>query len=92
MTSTEMKVATVEAESTDNMATLPVSRAHNDTDAEKNNAIRDMDLKHVQPKPDKRYTINYLNNTFISKFLYQFLSVIYFITHFHIITYNLALF
>lgn len=53
----ELKVATVEVESVDNMATLPVSRAYggNDTVAEKNNANnKEMELKKVQPKPDKR--------------------------------------
>lgn len=52
-----MKVATVEVESVDNMATLPVSRAHGNADsmAEKNNAAnKEMELKKVQPKPDKR--------------------------------------
>ncbi|KAF2879144.1 hypothetical protein ILUMI_27030, partial [Ignelater luminosus] len=53
----EVKVATVEVESVDNMATLPVSRAHgggNDAIAEKNNAAnKEMELKKVQPKPDK---------------------------------------
>lgn len=55
----EVKVATVEVESVDNMATLPVSRAHGgnaDIVAEKNNAAnKEMELKKVQPKPDKRY-------------------------------------
>lgn len=54
----ELKVATVEVESIDNMATLPVSaRAHGGTDAaaEKNNvANKEMELKNVQPKPAKR--------------------------------------
>jgi hypothetical protein len=56
----ELKVATVEVESVDNMATLPVSRAHggNDSVAEKNNATnKEMELKNVQPKPYKRYTL-----------------------------------
>ncbi|XP_031339922.1 proton channel OtopLc isoform X6 [Photinus pyralis] len=62
----EVKVATVEVEaSVDNMATLPVSRAHgggggggNDTTAEKNNTTnKEMELKRVQPKPDKRTSL-----------------------------------
>lgn len=57
----EVKVSTVEVESIDNMATLPVSRAHgggNDFLAEKNNAAnKEMELKKVQPKPDKRYLL-----------------------------------
>lgn len=56
----ELKVATVEVESVDNMATLPVSRAHGGSDsiAEKNNAAnKEMELKKVQPKPDKRYNV-----------------------------------
>lgn len=57
----ELKVATVEVESVDNMATLPVSRAYSGNDnviAEKNNANnKEMELKKVQPKPDKRYYV-----------------------------------
>lgn len=59
----ELKVATVEVESVDNMATLPVSRAHGGSDivAEKNNATnKEMELKKVQSKPDKRW--NYLSS------------------------------
>ena len=53
----EMKVATVDLESTDNMATLPVSRvSHGSSDiAEKNNAAnKEMELKNVMPKPLQR--------------------------------------
>lgn len=55
----EVKVATVEVESSvDNMATLPVSRAQQHQqhqEVEKNNAAnKEMELKKVQPKPDKR--------------------------------------
>lgn len=52
----ELKVATVEVESVDNMATLPVSRAaHTDSTIERNNvANKEMELKNVQPKPSKR--------------------------------------
>lgn len=56
----EVKVATVEVESSvDNMATLPVSRAQqHHQEAEKNNAAnKEMELKKVQPKPDKRYPL-----------------------------------
>lgn len=58
----EMKVSTVEVESVDNMATLPVSRVHGgnaaDVIAEKNNAAnKEMELKKVQHKPDKRYNL-----------------------------------
>uniref|UniRef100_A0A182PV16 Otopetrin n=1 Tax=Anopheles epiroticus TaxID=199890 RepID=A0A182PV16_9DIPT len=64
----EMKVATVDVESNDNMATLPVSRAHgaggapagggsSDT-AEKNNAAnKEMELKNVMPKPLQRTSL-----------------------------------
>lgn len=56
MLSGEVKVSTVEVESLDNMATLPVSRAHHGGDTEKANAVnKEMELKKVQPKPDKRY-------------------------------------
>nr|CAD7577289.1 unnamed protein product [Timema californicum] len=58
----EVKVATVEvAESVDNMATLPVSRAHgggtggSDVTAEKNNFTnKEMELKKVRPQPLKK--------------------------------------
>lgn len=54
----EVKVATVDVESGDNMATLPVSRSHttgsNDS-AEKNNAAnKEMELKNVMPQPLQR--------------------------------------
>lgn len=53
----EVKVATVEVESVDNMATLPVSRAHagNESNDKNNASNKEMELKYVQPKPDKRY-------------------------------------
>lgn len=57
MVNSEVKVSTVEVESVDNMATLPVSRAHGagaDSNNEKNTANKEMELKYVQPKPDKR--------------------------------------
>lgn len=53
----DVKVATVEVESVDNMATLPVSRAHGGSDvtAEKNNVTnKEMELKKVRPQPLKR--------------------------------------
>lgn len=56
----DVKVSTVDVESSDNMATLPVSRAHTgSTDtAEKNNAAnKEMELKNVMPKPLQRYSI-----------------------------------
>lgn len=59
----EVKVATVDVESGDNMATLPVSRAHtSSTDtAEKNNAAnKEMELKNVMPKPLQRYSIRWM--------------------------------
>lgn len=63
----EVKVATVDVESGDNMATLPVSRSHttgsNDS-AEKNNAAnKEMELKNVMPQPLQRL---------ISQFYYFF--------------------
>lgn len=54
----DSKISTVDVESGDNMATLPVSRAHtSSTDtAEKNNAAnKEMELKNVMPKPLERY-------------------------------------
>ncbi|XP_017772758.1 PREDICTED: uncharacterized protein LOC108559895 isoform X2 [Nicrophorus vespilloides] len=54
----EVKVATVDVESIDNMATLPVSRAQGGCDAEKHNsANKEMELKKVQAKPDKRTSL-----------------------------------
>lgn len=57
MVNSEVKVSTVEVEAVDNMATLPVSRAHGGSESnnEKSNAVKEMELKYVQPKPDKRY-------------------------------------
>uniref|UniRef100_A0A0A1XIF8 Otopetrin-2 n=1 Tax=Zeugodacus cucurbitae TaxID=28588 RepID=A0A0A1XIF8_ZEUCU len=57
----EVKVATVDVESGDNMATLPVSRSHttgsNDS-AEKNNAAnKEMELKNVMPQPLQRTSL-----------------------------------
>lgn len=56
----DVKVSTVDVESGDNMATLPVSRVHtgsSGTDiAEKNNAAnKEMELKNVVPKPLQRW-------------------------------------
>lgn len=55
----DLKVATVDVESGDNMATLPVSRSHTSTDsAEKNNAAnKEMELKNVMPKPLLRCSV-----------------------------------
>ncbi|KAG5895149.1 hypothetical protein JTB14_007319 [Gonioctena quinquepunctata] len=58
MVDSGVKVATVEVEPLDNMATLPVSRVHggNDSD-EKNSTNKEMSLKFVRPKPDKRTSL-----------------------------------
>ncbi|EAA06887.5 AGAP000703-PA [Anopheles gambiae str. PEST] len=57
----EMKVATVDVESNDNMATLPVSRGHglgSGAPAPKNNAAnKEMELKNVMPKPLQRTSL-----------------------------------
>lgn len=54
----DLKVSTVDVESGDNMATLPVSRVHTGSSAdtaEKNNAAnKEMELKNVVPKPLQR--------------------------------------
>ena len=51
----EMKVATVDVESGDNMATLPASsRSHQSSEAEKIAALKEMDIKSVMPKPLER--------------------------------------
>lgn len=53
----EVKVATVDVESGDNMATLPASsRSHHSSEhAEKNAAaIKEMEIKNVMPKPLER--------------------------------------
>lgn len=61
----DSKISTVDVESGDNMATLPVSRAHtSSTDtAEKNNAAnKEMELKNVMPKPLERYYCHWQNS------------------------------
>lgn len=58
----EVKVATVDVESGDNMATLPASsRSHHSVEsAEKNAAaIKEMEIKNVMPKPLERLSIIY---------------------------------
>lgn len=53
----EAKVSAVDVESGDNMATLPVSRAHTSSgdSVEKNNATnKEMELKNVVPTPPQR--------------------------------------
>ena len=53
----EVKVATVDVESGDNMATLPASsRSHHSSEhAEKNAAaVKEMEIKNVMPKPLER--------------------------------------
>jgi hypothetical protein len=51
----EVKVATVDVESGDNMATLPVSRSHHSTEkADKEAALKEMEIKNVTPKPLER--------------------------------------
>lgn len=83
----DSKISTVDVESGDNMATLPVSRAHtSSTDtAEKNNAAnKEMELKNVMPKPLERYflqthTSNEQTNhsaDFINLFLFVFCSFV----------------
>jgi hypothetical protein len=58
-TEAEVKVATVDLEAVDNMATLPVGQRQQGSDiaiAEKHNtANKEMELKCVQPKPSKKY-------------------------------------
>lgn len=47
----EMKVATVDVESGDNMATLPVSSRSHNSDQDKMAALKEMEIKNVTPKP-----------------------------------------
>lgn len=69
----DVKVATVDLESGDNMATLPVSRSHTasspaDT-AEKNNAAnKEMELKNVVPKPLEKYANNFCRTFLFPRF------------------------
>lgn len=61
---TEVKVSTVELESVDNMATLPVGQHRQQGSdiaiAEKHNTVnKEMELKCVQPKPSKKYVTNF---------------------------------
>jgi hypothetical protein len=53
----EVKVATVDVESGDNMATLPASsRSHHSSEHAENKAaaIKEMEIKNVMPKPLER--------------------------------------
>lgn len=82
----EVKVATVELESVDNMATLPVGQHRQQGSdiaiAEKHNTVnKEMELKSVQPKPLKKYVkilflyflYTYLHNT-LSSYMYIYSS------------------
>lgn len=65
----EVKVATVDVESGDNMATLPASsRSHHSSEhAEKNAAaIKEMEIKNVMPKPLERLfsSFHVMNHSF----------------------------
>lgn len=53
----EVKVATVDVESGDNMATLPVSRSHHSSEHNEKNlaALKEMEIKNVAPKPLQRF-------------------------------------
>lgn len=68
----DVKVSTVDVESGDNMATLPVSRAHTGSSgdtAEKNNAAnKEMELKNVMPKPLERCEYYYINKNVFNLF------------------------
>lgn len=50
----EVKVATVDVEGGDNLATLPASRSHQSSEAEKIAAIKEMEIRNVAPKPLER--------------------------------------
>ena len=59
----EMKVATVDVESGDNMATLPASsRSHQSSEAEKIAAMKEMEIKNVMPRPLERLLMSVLYN------------------------------
>lgn len=52
----EVKVATVDVESGDNMATLPASsKSHLQTEQDKAAAMKEMEIKNVMPKPLERF-------------------------------------
>lgn len=52
----EVKVSTVDVESGDNMATLPASsRSHQSSEADKIAALKEMEIRNVQPKPLERW-------------------------------------
>lgn len=64
-TEADVKVATVDLEAVDNMATLPVGQHRQQGSdiaiAEKHNTTnKEMELKYVQPKPSKKY-VNMFN-------------------------------
>jgi hypothetical protein len=59
----EVKVATVDVESGDNMATLPASsKSHHCSEADKIAAMKEMEIKNVMPKPLER-----LNNFYLTR-------------------------
>ncbi|CAG9563532.1 unnamed protein product [Danaus chrysippus] len=93
-TEAEVKVATVELDSVDNMATLPVGQHRQQGSdiaiAEKHNtANKEMELKCVQPKPSKKTSL-----FIISSFIYAKLLVVVCIAYVisDVITHNLPLY
>ncbi|KAG6448046.1 hypothetical protein O3G_MSEX005308 [Manduca sexta] len=90
----EVKVATVDLEAVDNMATLPVGQHRQQGSdiaiAEKHNtANKEMELKCVQPKPSKKTSL-----FIISSFIYAKLLVVVCIAYVisDVITHNLPLY
>ncbi|CAH1127289.1 unnamed protein product [Ceutorhynchus assimilis] len=95
MSGGEMKVATVEVESSNgggdnNMATLPVSRAHhNRNESDEPATNKELGLRFVQEKPDKRTSL-----FIIMSFVYAKLLVVICLAYVfsHVITRNLPLY
>ncbi|XP_062527742.1 proton channel OtopLc isoform X20 [Bombyx mori] len=90
----EVKVATVELEAVDNMATLPVGQHRQQGSdiaiAEKHNtANKEMELKCVQPKPSKKTSL-FIISSFIYAKLLVVVCVAYVISD--VITHNLPLY
>lgn len=57
----ELKVATVDVESGDNMATLPASsKSHPLSEQDKVAALKEMEIKNVMPKPLERFNLTHI--------------------------------
>ncbi|KAK9873107.1 hypothetical protein WA026_020836 [Henosepilachna vigintioctopunctata] len=86
MVAGEVKVSTVEIENSDNMATLPVSRA---LDSEKQAIVKEMEIRGVQPKPDKRTSL-FIIMSFVYAKLLVVICLAYVVSD--VVTHNIPLY